>query len=158
MSQSVARDKRRRHDHIGQYNFKVELDGHVVASFKAVSGLQAEAETIEYMHGDTGLIQKRPGRIKFSNIVLKRGYADRGSNELWDWWQTVMKGEVKRKSGAIVLLNDHAAEIARYSFYEAWPVKWKGWDLDGMGNSTVIEEIEIACERIVRETPHHKDL
>ncbi len=144
-------DKRRDHDHIGQYNFEVELEGTHVASFKAVSGLQIEAEPIEYMNGDDGTIRKRPGRIKVGNITLKRGYADNKNNELWKWWETVMKGEVQRKSGSILLYNDHGKEVCRYNFLEAWPIKWKGWDLEGMGNATAIEEIEIACEKLVRE-------
>jgi len=144
-------DKRRNHDYIGQYNFIVELEGAQVAAFKAVSGLQVEAEPIEYMNGDDGTVRKRPGRLKVSNITLKRGYADKWNNELWKWWDTVATGKVERKSGSIVLCNDHRKEICRYNFTEAWPIKWKGWELDGMGNATAIEEVEICCETLQRQ-------
>lgn len=147
---TVGSDGRRPHDYVGQYNFSVELEGSAVAWFKAVSGLQAECEPIEYMNGDDGVIRKRPGRIKIGNITLKRGYANAGVNVLWDWWCTVMSGKVQRKSGSIVLHNDHGKEVVRYTFTEAWPVKWKGWDLDGKGNEGAIEELELCCETLTR--------
>lgn len=144
-------DKRRNHDYIGQYNFIVELEGTQVAAFKAVSGLQVEAEPIEYMNGDDGTVRKRPGRLKVSNLTLKRGYADKWNNELWKWWESVANGKVERKSGSVVLCNDNKKEICRYNFTEAWPIKWKGWELDGMGNATAIEEVEICCETLKRQ-------
>jgi len=142
--------KRRPEDPLGQYNFHVEIEGVNVAYFRAVSGLPIECEPIEYMNGDDGTIRKRPGRIKVSNITLKRGFADKSNNPLWHWWEAVANGKVERKFGSIVLQNDAGGEVCRYNFTEGWPVKWKGWDLDGMGNTAVIEEIELCCETLKR--------
>jgi len=148
LSKAELADGRRTFDHIGQFNFHVELEGIQVASFKAVSGLQMECEPIEYMWGDEGVLRKRPGRVKPGNITLKRGYSNHNMKALWDWWMSVQRGKVERKSGSIVLCNDKGMEIARYNFTEAWPVKWKGWELDGQGNATVVEELEICCESL----------
>jgi phage tail-like protein len=141
-------DNRRPSDHIGHYNFKVEIEGVTQAAFKNVEGLDAETEVIEYQDGDDLQLRKRPGRTKYSNIVLKRGFI--ASEELWKWRETVIKGKVERKSGSIILCNDHGAEVMRYNFFEAWPAKWKGMQLDGKGTDVAVEEIELAVEKIER--------
>ena len=141
-------DNRRTIDHIGHYSFKVEIEGVTQAAFKNVEGLDAETEVIEYQDGDDIVLRKRPGRTKYSNIVLKRGYV--ASDELWKWRETVIKGKVERKSGSIILCNDTGNEVMRYNFFEAWPAKWKGMQLDGKGTDVAVEEIELAVEKLER--------
>jgi phage tail-like protein len=146
----MANDNRRDHDHVGQFNFSVEIGNIIAGRFKSVDGLDSETEVIEYQDGDDMILRKRPGRTKFSNVVLKRGYADKGMNQLWEWRKKVMDGLVERQNGSVILMNDNGEEVSRYNFENAWPCKWKGWDLDGKGSDTAIEEIELAVERIVR--------
>jgi phage tail-like protein len=143
-------DNRREFDHIGQFNFLIEIEGLAAGRFKAVDGLDSETEVVEYQDGDDLVLRKRPGRTKYSNIVLKRGYADKSMVELWQWRKSVMDGKVERKSGSVVLQNDHGVEICRYNFFHGWPCKWKGWDLDGKGSDNAVEEIELAVETILR--------
>lgn len=138
-------DNRRVHDHIGQFNFKIEIDGVTQGAFKAAEGLDSETEIIEYQDGDDLILRKRPGRTKYSNITLKRGYIS--TDELWLWRKKVMDGKVERKSGSIILCNDNGQEVMRYNFFEAWPCKWKGFSLDGKGTDTAVEEIEFVVER-----------
>ncbi|MCA9559266.1 MAG: phage tail protein [Myxococcales bacterium] len=141
----MATDNRRQHDYIGQFNFRVEIDGVTTAAFKNVEGLDSETEVIEYQDGDDLFLRKRPGRTKYSNIVLKRGYVS--TDELWQWRKRVMEGKVERKSGSIVLNNDKGDEVMRYNFFEAWPCKWKGFSLDGKGTDVAVEELEFVVER-----------
>ncbi len=141
----MASDNRRQHDYIGQFNFRVEIDGVTTAAFKNVEGLDSETEVIEYQDGDDLFLRKRPGRTKYSNIVLKRGYVS--TDELWQWRKRVMEGKVDRKSGSIVLNNDNGDEVMRYNFFEAWPCKWKGFSLDGKGTDVAVEELEFVVER-----------
>lgn len=141
-------DMRRTHDHVGAFNFKVEINGVTTAAFKNVEGLDSETEVVEYQDGDDLILRKRPGRTKYSNIVLKRGIVR--NDELWRWRQTVMNGKVERKSGSIVLCNDNGDEVMRYNFFEAWPAKWKGLTLDGKGTDTAVEECELVVERLER--------
>jgi len=147
----MAADNRREFDHIGQFNFIIELEGLTAGRFKGVDGLDSETEVVEYQDGDDLILRKRPGRTKYSNVVLKRGYADKSMEELWQWRKSVMDGKVERKSGSVVLQNDHGKEICRYNFFHAWPCKWKGWDLDGKGTDVAVEEIELAVEEIIRQ-------
>lgn len=139
---------RRGHDHIGQFNFKVEVEGVTVGAFRNVEGLDSETEVVEYQDGDDIILRKRPGRTKYSNVVFKRGYVN--TDELWQWRKKVIDGVVERKSGSVILCADDGSEIMRYNFFEGWPCKWKGFSLDGKGNDVTVEEIELAVEKIER--------
>ena len=83
---------RRDHDHIGNFNFKVEIEGVTQGAFRNVEGLDSETEIVEYQDGDDIILRKRPGRTKYSNVILKRGYIN--STELWDWRKEVIDGKV----------------------------------------------------------------
>ena len=139
---------RRKHDHLGAFNFKVEIEGVTQAAFKEVDGLDSETEIVEYQDGDDLILRKRPGRTKYSNIILKRGYVD--TDELWKWRKTVIDGKVERKSGSVILCDDAGGEVMRYNFFEAWPCKWKGFDLSGEKGDKTVEEIHLAVEKIER--------
>jgi phage tail-like protein len=137
---------RRPHDHIGNFNFKVEIEGVSQGAFRNVEGLDSETEVIEYQDGDDIILRKRPGRTKYANVVLKRGYI--ATDELWQWRKKVIDGVVERKSGSIILCGDDGSEIMRYNFFEGWPSKWKGFSLDGKGTDVNVEELELAVEKI----------
>jgi phage tail-like protein len=140
---------RREFDHIGNYNFRVEIEGISVAAFQEVSGMEATTEVIEYQDGDDIVVRKRPGRTSYSNILLKRGYT--ATDELWEWMRATIEGTVERKSGSVILYGDDAkSEIVRYNFFEAWPCRWKGFSLDGKGTDVAVEELELVVERIER--------
>ena len=139
---------RRNFDHIGNYNFKVEIEGVTVAAFQEVGGLEVSTEVVEFQDGEDLILRKRPGRTSYSNIILRRGYT--ATDELWLWMKAVIDGRVERKSGSVILLADDASEIVRYNFYEAWPCRWKGFVLDGRGTGVAVEELEIATEKIER--------
>ena len=140
---------RRPHDHIGNFNFHLEVEGLTAGTFRNVEGLDSETEIVEYQDGDDLTLRKRPGRTKYSNIVLKRGYVSSG--ELWTRRKKVMDGSVGRKSGSVILCNDAGDPVMRYNFFEAWPCKWKGFTLDGKGTDAVVEEVELVIERLERE-------
>lgn len=139
---------RREFDHIGNYNFKVEIEGVTVAAFSEVGGLEVITEVIETQDGDDMILRKRPGRTSYSNIVLKRGYT--ANDELWHWMKKTIDGTLERKSGSVILSGDDLTEIIRYNFFEAWPCRWKGFVLDGKGTGVAVEELEIATEKIER--------
>ena len=126
-----------------------EIEGLTAGTFRNVEGLDSETEIVEYQDGDDLVLRKRPGRTKYSNIVLKRGYV--ASDELWQWRKKVMDGSVERKSGSVILCNDAGDPVMRYNFFEAWPCKWKGFTLDRKGTDAVVEEVELVVERLERE-------
>lgn len=139
---------RKPRDHIGQFNFLVEIDGVVSAAFKVVEGLESTTEVIEYRSSNDSISMKIPGVTTYSNIILKRGYVT--NDELWKWRKKVVECNVERKNGAIIIMGNNREEIIRFEFNDAWPVRWKLSTLNSMGKMSLIEELEIAIEKLER--------
>jgi phage tail-like protein len=135
-------------DHIGRFNFKVEIEGITVGAFMDVVGLESTTDMIEFNDGDSLYVRKRPGITKCSNIILRRGFVD--TDELWNWRKAVIDGNVERKSGSIIICGDDGSEIMRYNFFAAWPCRWKLSALRSIQSETLFEEIELAVEKIER--------
>jgi phage tail-like protein len=139
-----------RKDPYRNFNFVVEIDGMAQAGFMECSGLESETEIIEYREGiDSNTIRQLPGLTVYKNIVLRRGITD--SKELSNWRKGVVKGEIERKNGAIVLLDDKRQEVARWRFVEGWPNKWSGPELNAMGGDVAVEELEICHEGLEQD-------
>ena len=140
---------RRPNDHLVTSKFKIEIEGITQGTFAAMDGIESTTEVVHYADGDDIIERKRPGRTRYSNIVLKRGFVN--TDELWQWYKNVADGKVERKAGSIILTGDDGGEIMRYNFYEAWPCRWKSFRLNASSKTkSIIEELEIAVERIER--------
>lgn len=132
----------RTNDAIGAFRFKVELDGLLVGGFSEVTGIQSEIEVMEYPEGGLNTYKHVWAKqVKYPRIVLKRGVAQ--SSELWDWYDGAANGKIKRKSGSIILHNYAGEEVCRWNFFEAYPVKWSGPELNASSGSIAVETIEI---------------
>jgi len=119
--------------------------------FTEVSGLDSENEVVEIRDGnDPTLIRKIPGRVKYGDIVLKRGIT--GDSSLWHWRRMVETGNIAdaRSNGKILLL-DRGTPVATWRFANAWPAKLTGPQLDGKGNDVATETLVIAHEGFLRE-------
>ena len=135
------------------FHYAVEVQGMVTGYFTECSGLGSEHEVIEHkVVDDKGkeFIMKIPGRLKWENITLKRGITD--NMEIWDWRKKVEDGDVDgaRANGSIVMFDQHLAEMARWNFENAWPVKVSGPAIKSDSNEIGIEELAIAHERLQR--------
>ncbi len=130
------------------FRFLVEIEGITQAGLSECSGFGSEVEVIEYREGGDKVTaaRKLPGRAKYPNITLRWGVTD--SHELYDWPRAVLQGQIQRKAGAIILLDDEGNPGVRWNFFEAWPSKWEGPDLCAQGNDVAIETLVIACERL----------
>lgn len=133
-----------RNDPYSGLHFLVEIEGLTVAAFSECSGLSSWIEVIEYRSGADPIIRKLPGLRKFADIVLKRGWTK--NRELWDWYRTGLVGNVQRKSGSIVLLDDAGQEVSRWNFHQGWIRKYEAPVLNAKSNDVAIETIEIAHE------------
>ena len=136
----------REHDHLLSSRFRVEIEGVTAGAFAEVSGLESRTEVIEYADGSDPHVRKRPGRTTFSNIILTKGALS--SHDLWEWYKSVMQGAIDRRSGSVIVLGDDMREKYRYNFFEAWPCRWKSLQLDAKSQVTLVEEIELAVEKI----------
>jgi phage tail-like protein len=131
------------------FRFLVELDGIVQAGFAEASGFGSSLEVVEYREGgDAATVKKLPGKVSYPDITLRWGITD--SRELYDWHLSAVNGNVQRKSGSIILLDDTAQEAMRWNFFDAWPSKWDGPDFNARGNEVAIDTLTVTCERVER--------
>jgi len=137
-----------RKDPYSGFLFKVEIDGITQAHFRECSGLSSTVEVIENPEGGLGHVAKLPGRIRYSNIVLKWGLTD--STELYDWHMQAIQGQVQRKGGSIIQLDSTGQEKARWVFQDGWPTKWDGPAWNSGGTDLSIETLEIAHEGVAK--------
>lgn len=131
--------------------FALEVGGIELARFTSVGGLGYEAEVVTFqdtLASGKIITRKRPGRITYNDIVLKRGLTS--DNSLVAWYQTVLEGIVERKDGSIVMFDTAGKESGRWNFYSAWISSWSATDLDAGSDDIVIEEVTITHEQLER--------
>jgi phage tail-like protein len=136
------------------FNFMLELEGAVAGYFTECSGIGSEHEVIEQKVVDAAgheLIRKIPGRLKFTDINLKRGITS--DLKIWEWREMAVQGKVKdaRKNCSITMLSRDYQPIAIWHFANAWPSKVTGPSLKSDSNEIGVEEITIVHEGMYRE-------
>ena len=131
----------------GNYNFAVDGTGEEI-QFAEVEIPAAEIEVIEYREGAdrTSAVRKLPGRVRYGNVVLRRGVT--GSLALWEWFKAVRDGQPLRRDVRITLLDEARNPVQQWLLRDAWPAKYDASDLNAKGNEVVIELLELAVESI----------
>jgi phage tail-like protein len=132
-----------------KFYFKVNLGDPGEISFQEVSGLGAEAQIIEYRHGNNPIFSaiKMPGLKKYGNVTLKRGVFT-GDNKNWDWFNQIKMNTIKRQTVVIQLLDESGAPKMTWTLNNAWPTKITSTDLKSMGNEAAIDTLELAYETL----------
>ena len=131
-----------------KFHFEVKWDSEVM-SFQEVSGLDTEAQPIEYRHGDSPEFStiKIPGIKKYGNVTMKKGIF-KSDNKFGDWYSEIKMNTIKRMPITISLLDEAGAPTMVWTLTNAWPTKITGPDLKSDGNEVAIETIEIFHEGI----------
>lgn len=142
-----------REDPLVGFHFAVEVQGKVTGYFSEVSGLGSEQEVIEHkVVNEKGVevVMKIPGRLKWENIVLKRGITS--DMQIWDWRKKVEDGDVTgaRSDGSVTMYDQALTAVARWEFKRAWPVKVTGPSVKSDSNEIGVEELTLAHEYISR--------
>lgn len=137
---------------ISKFYFQVKWDSEVM-SFQEVSGLDVEAQPIEYRHGDRPEFStlSMPGLKKSGNVTLKKGVF-KSDNKFWDWFNQIKMNTVKRVPVTISLLDESGQPTMVWTLANAWPTKISGTHLKSDGNEVAIESLEIAHEGLTIET------
>lgn len=127
--------------------FWVEIGGIAEAVFAECSGLSVDTEVLEYAEG--GLndhVHKLPGRSRYSNVTLRRGWAQ--SDELWKWYQKIVDGTIERRPVSIVMYENKGQNsgqpVARWDLQRAYPIRWQGPEFRSDSNATAVETLELA--------------
>jgi phage tail-like protein len=124
----------------------------VDSMWQEVSGLEVESDVEEIIEGgENDHTHRVPGRVKYKNLVLKRGLAPKTSS-LVDWCETRF-GDGKNLDKAVELKNiivslynekGEAEPIATWTFDKAYPVKWSISNFNAQENALAVETIEFA--------------
>jgi phage tail-like protein len=138
----------RRPDPVGELRFTVELPHTPLGRFRECTGLAAEIEVKDYNEGGVNdFVHKLPTRMKYPNLVLKRGvtYEDALLAWLWTVQHKVLRGPDKVVHGPVKvsLMGPNGAAVRSWVFRDAYPVKWTGPNLNAGSNQIATETLEI---------------
>jgi len=136
-------------DPFATFKFHVEVGSIQEAAFTECSGLEVTTDVFEYQEGGLNeYSHKLPGRTKYSNITLKRGFAL--SNELHKWYQEMEEclltgKKIDRKQVTITLYSSTSQDKAMtWTLNDAFPVKWSGPAFKTGEAAISIETLEFA--------------
>lgn len=129
-----------------KFYFQVKI-GDTEVAFQEVSGLDIEAQIIEYRHGNSKEFStvKMPGIKKSGNVTLKKGVFVK-DNSFWDWFSQINMNTIERKTVVISLLDEGGNPTMVWTLNNAWPTKITGTDMKSDGNEVAVETIEVAHE------------
>lgn len=132
---------------ISKFYFSVDIGDQTDLAFQEVSGLDTEAQIIEYRNGNSPVFStiKMPGLTKPGNVTLKKGVFVK-DNKFWDWYNQIKMNTIKRESVVIKLLDETGAATMTWTLNNAWPTKITSTDLKSDGNEVAVETLEIAHE------------
>lgn len=143
-------------DYLPAHAWKLEVDGVLVGGFKdfaldrdgkTAQGFEAIAELESaYRNGDDPHAHKRPGKAKYKNIVLKRGFL--AGDGLDQWLKGAGEKPTERKSGSIIYLDREGNEVLRYDFAQGWPAVARGGKviMDRDAGVTIADQIEFVTD------------
>jgi phage tail-like protein len=128
---------------LGENLFKVEIGTNLeIGEFRECTGLSAEREILEYTEGgNNDFVHKLPGRVKFPNLVLKRGITDQKKLLKW-FWDT--RSSPKLATVTVTLFDSTGTDARMWAFENAYPVKWAGPNLNAGSDAAATETLEIA--------------
>jgi phage tail-like protein len=117
--------------------------------FQEVSGLENEAQVIEYRAGNSPIWApiKMPGLQKVGNVTLKKGIFVTDSL-LWTWFTTITMNTVARSTVVVNLMDELGKPRMIWTLNNAFPTKMSGTDMKADGNEVAVESIEVAYETL----------
>ena len=128
-------------DPVAELRFLVDLPGMSIGRFRECTGISVEIETKDYMEGGSNdFVHKLPTRVKYPNIVLKRGVTHEDALLKWFWDS---RTSVQRKEMTITLVGPGAKTVRTWAFLNAYPVKWVGPNLNAGSNQVATETLEV---------------
>lgn len=130
----------------------LNVQGLLSASFEECTGIGTEHEIIEHKvmtASGQEVIRKIPGRLKYSDIILKKGIDS--NSDIWDWRHVVETGGIvdARHNGSLFLVDKSGATLARWDFLNGWPSKLIGEETDDE-ESAGVEEMTLVVEYLER--------
>ena len=132
---------------VGKFVF--EIGGTTIGAFTEVSGLSVQIDVEELAEGgQNGYTHKLLGRMKWPNLVLKRGITD--SDALFEWLLGNSGdglgdngNRVDARNGRVSVLTAAGTPARTWKFEGAKPVRWTGPRLAASSRELAVEELEV---------------
>jgi phage tail-like protein len=145
------------------FNFRIIIDGNVVAACKKMSKLAASVDVVKFRAGNSlaATTELSPGRVSYEPVTLENGLTNDPTFEAWA--TGLMRNEASigdrqvepfyRKTVHVWVLDiDGRTVVRKYQLINAWCSKYTALsDLAGDANEVIIESIQIEHEGFVRE-------
>lgn len=130
-------------DKLAENRFTVTIEPNLqIGEFRECTGLQAERDILEYAAaGNNDFVYKLPGRVKYPNLVLKRGSTNQ--KDLLQWFMDVRENPALR-TVTVALVDSLGTPAQTWAFAAAYPVKWVGPNLNAGSDAGATETLEIA--------------
>ncbi|BEP13944.1 hypothetical protein acdb102_22550 [Acidothermaceae bacterium B102] len=136
----------------GSY-FSLSLDQQDIGSFTEISGIGATLDTEEFVEGgENGFVHRFPKALKWTNIVLKRGFTD--SDALLSWMMECAGPGIENQQSSGYQIPLRTATIMAYApggvpvrgwrLDSALPVKWTGPSLAANSKAAATEQLEVS--------------
>jgi phage tail-like protein len=130
-----------------KFYFSVDWGSTTDIPFQEVSGLEIEAQPIEYRHGNSPVFStiNMPGIIKNSQVTMKKGVFV-NDNSFWDWYNKIKMNTIERQNVVIKLLDEAGSPTMTWTLNNAWPTKISSTDMKSDANEVAVESIVISHE------------
>jgi phage tail-like protein len=128
------------------FHFRVEVIGLSTGNdvrFTEVGGLSFEVSTEEVAEGgENRFLQKYPGRVRYPELVLKRGLLVK--SKVFDWiLACIARDQIEPKNVDVMLLNESHEPLMTWHVKNAFPTKWMVSDLNASSNTVVVETLQL---------------
>ena len=123
--------------------YALVVEGRSVGVFSELQGITTEVEPIEAL----------PGRTKWGNIQLKRGFTQ--DMEMSSWLEAAQAGAAGsgRRNASVIMYSQEGRAVARYNLTNAWPSKIEIGALKAGASEVLMESVTLTAERIERVAP-----
>lgn len=128
------------------FRFVVRVDNVNTAAFTECTLPKLQVETLDIKEGGQNeYIHRLPVRVNAGTVTLKHGVTK--SDELLKWYLDVLKGKIKDATRDVtVTIYDVTLKIvvAKWSFKNAYPIRYGAPALRAGDDAIAIEELELA--------------
>jgi phage tail-like protein len=122
--------------------FVLRAGSDALGVFTHATGLTVEVETFDYHAGGLNdFVVRLPTRTRHPNLVLTGGLTD--DDKLLQWF-TATRTKAELREVTVELGVPGGTQKRRWTFVDAYPVRWSGPDLDTGAGDLATETLEIA--------------
>ncbi len=120
--------------------------GGIDMQFQSVSGLNTQLQTESWKEGGEHRFEHTiPVRVKYSDLVLKRGVVQSGSSELTKWFKNAFENfQFEPKELLVELLGEDHKPLVYWKVVHALPKNWKLDDFNAESGKILIETMELS--------------